>query len=134
MKKGIISFLTGFFCVGIITAQEKTAIEPSGNIITKDVSVKPFDAIRAEGLYELVISQGASESVKIEADDNLQSMFEVKNEGSTLVIDMPDLKDNNINFKNKDDHQSLKLKVYVSCKNLKRLDVAVIGNVHSETA
>jgi Putative auto-transporter adhesin, head GIN domain len=133
MKKGMVLSLLGLFCAAIVTAQEKKTIEPSGHIITKDVSVKSFDAIRAKGLYELILSQGNGESVKIEADDNLIDLFSVTNEGSTLVIDMPELKDKNINFKNKDDHQSLKLKVYVNCKNLKSLDVGVIGNVHSET-
>lgn len=134
MKKAIVYSLCGLFCVALASAQEKTTIEPSGHIITKEVSVKPFDAIRAAGLYELILSQGNTESVKIEADDNVQNMFTVRNEGSTLVIDMPELKNKNVNFNHKNEHQSLKWKVYVSCKNLKNLDVAVIGNVRSETA
>ena len=88
-----------FSCLAV-TAQDHKTIEPSGNIVTKDVSVKPFDAIRAKGLYELILSQGNTESVKIEADDNIQNLFSVSNEGSTLVIDMPELRDKNINFKN----------------------------------
>src|SRR5436190_9212472 len=117
MKKAIVSSLCGLFCVVIAAAQEKTTIEPSGHIITKDVSVKPFDAIRASGLYELILSQGNTESVKIEADDNLQTMFVVTNEGNTLVIDMPELKNKNVNFEDKHEHKGLKWKVYVSCKN-----------------
>lgn len=134
MKKIFATALLCFCCFILVVAQEKTTIVPSGNIITKEVSVKPFDAIRAEGLYELIITQGNTESVKIEADDNLQNMFEVKDEGNTLVIDMPDMKDKHIDFKDKDEHKSLKWKVYVSCKNLKSIDVGVIGNVRSETA
>lgn len=116
-------------------AQEKITIEPSGKIITKEVNVQAFDAIEAKGLYELVLSQGDRESVKIEADDNLMDFFSVKNNGSTLEIDMPKLKDKNIDFKDSDDRKSksLKLKVYVTFKKLKSLHVAVIGNVRSET-
>ncbi|HEY6977457.1 MAG TPA: head GIN domain-containing protein [Chitinophagaceae bacterium] len=130
MKK-MIPVLSMFICATAI-AQERVNIEPSGNIITKDISVQPFDAIKASGLYELVLSQGDKESVKIEADDNLQSLFSVSNSGSTLVVDMPKLKDQNINFKNKDD-ESLKLKVYVTFKKLKSIDVGVVGNVRSAT-
>lgn len=116
----------------VINAQDKKTIEPSGKIITKEVSIAAFDAIKAEGLYELILTQGDKESVKIEADDNLMDLFSVKNNGNTLEIKMPELKDKSINFKDKDDKHSLKLKVYVQFKQLKSLDVAVIGNVRSD--
>lgn len=112
------------------TAQKNETIEPSGNIITKEISVKPFDAIRAQGLYELILTQGDKESVKIEADDNLQDLFSVSNDGSTLVIDMPKLKNENIHFNDKKDLHQLRLKVYVTFTKIKNLDVGVIGTVH----
>src|SRR5437763_1127699 len=102
MKK-MISFLSMLVCTIAAISQERASVEPSGNIITKDVAVQPFDAIRANGLYELVLSQGDKESVKIEADDNLQPLFSVSNSGNTLVMDMPQLKDQDIHFKNKND-------------------------------
>ena len=134
MKKTLMALLPITLFVLPAIAQEKIRIEPSGNIITKDISVQSFDAIKAEGLYELILTQSDKESVKIEADDNLMDFFSVKNNGSTLEISMPNLKDKNIDFKNRDDKRSLKLKVYVSFKKLSSLDVAVIGNVHSEIA
>jgi len=134
MKKIIMALLPATLFFLSAGAQEKTRIEPSGNIITKDVAVQTFDAIKAEGLYELILTQDDKESVKIEADDNLIDLFSVKNNGSTLEITMPKLKDKNIEFGNKDKKKSLKLKVYVSFKKLNSLDIAVIGNVHSETA
>jgi hypothetical protein len=131
MKK-MTSLLSMLICATTLMAQERVNIEPSGNIITKDISVRPFDAIKASGLYELVLSQGDKESVKIEADDNLQPLFSVSNNGSTLVVDMPKLKDQDIHYKDKNDH-SLKLKVYVTFKKLKSMDVGVVGNVRSAT-
>src|SRR6266496_1708149 len=78
-----------------VTAQEnkdwdkdRVTVEPSGNIITKDVKVSSFDQLDANGVFSLLLTQGNKEEVKIEADDNLQQYFEVKNEGSTLVIAM----------------------------------------------
>ena len=132
--KPVIFFLLILICSVRLMAQEHTRIEPSGNIVTREVSIQPFDAIQAKGLYELVLSQGDKESVKIEADDNLQSFFSVSNNGSTLIIDMPKLKDRNIDFKDKSEKQGLKLKVYVSFKKLKSLDVGVVGNIHSATS
>src|SRR5438105_621029 len=112
MKRIFWSFTLVLFYSVTIMAQQRESIEPSGNIITKDVSVQPFDAIEAKGLYELILSQGDKEAVKIEADDNLMYLFSVSNNGSTLVIDMPKLKDQNINIKNKEENKSLRLKVY----------------------
>jgi len=130
MKK-IISFTFLLFSSAIILAQKGETIVPSGNIITKDVTVKPFDAIDAKGLYELILTQGDKESVKIEADDNLQELFSVSNDDNTLVIDMPKLRDKNINFNDKKEDHELHLKVYVTFKKIKSLDVGVIGSVRS---
>jgi len=131
--KRIIPFMFLFFSAAAI-AQDHESIEPSGNVITKDVNVKPFDAIQAKGLYELVLTQSDKESVKIEADDNLQDLFSVTNKGNTLVIDMPKLRDKNINFNDKKDDHKMHLKVYVTFKKINQLDVGVIGSVRSTAA
>ena len=130
MKK-IIFFLLVLPYTKTVIAQERVNLEPSGNIVTKEMSVQSFDAIKASGLYELILSQGDKESVKIEADDNLQNLFSVSNTGSALIIDMPKLKDQNINFENKKGDKTMRLKVYVTFKKLKSLDVGVVGNVRS---
>lgn len=102
---------------------DRKKIEGSGNVVTKDVAVKSFDELSASGIYSLQLVQGSSESVKIEADDNLQELFEVKNEGSKLVIGMK--KDVNIQTKGK-------LKVYVTFRKLKNMDLNMVGNVSSD--
>ena len=67
---------------------DKDRIEGSGNVITKEISVKSFDELNASGVFNLLLSQGDKESLKIEADDNLMDLFIVENEGSTLKIKM----------------------------------------------
>ena len=69
------------------------------------------------------LSQGNKEEVKIEADDNLQELFEVKNEGSKLTINMK--KDVNFNSKKK-------MKVYITFKKLQSMDLKTVGDVSSE--
>lgn len=80
---------------------DKERIEGSGNVITKDITVKSFDALTANGVFNLQLSQGDKEAVKIEAEDNLMDLFIVENEGSTLTIKMK--KDVNINTKKEND-------------------------------
>lgn len=133
MKKISITFLLIAAAITVVSAQKETIV-PSGNIVTKEVTVQPFTGIKADGLYELILAVGNKEDVKIEADDNLQKLFSVKNDGNTLVISMPDLKDDNINIKNGKDKKELHLKVYVTYTKLNSLDIAVIGSVHATSS
>ena len=106
--------------------KDRRKIEGSGNVITKDVSVQPFDQLDVSGVFSLLLMQGIKEEVKIEADDNLQELFEVKNEGSKLIISMK----KDVNFHSKGDKN--KMKVYITFKKLKSMNLKTVGNVLSE--
>ncbi len=106
-------------------AQKQKTLEGNGKIVTRDVAVSSFDVLKASGVYELRLLQGNTESVKIEADENLQEYFNVKNEGSKLVIDMEKLKNVNLKMKHK-------LRVYVSFKKLRQMELNTVGDVASE--
>jgi Protein of unknown function (DUF2807). len=103
--------------------KDETRIQGSGNVITKDVAVQPFDQLQASGIFSLVLTQGAKEAVKIKAEDNLQQLFEVKNEGNKLIVSMK--KDSRFNSKEK-------MTVYITFKNLKTMDLKMVGNVSSD--
>lgn len=102
---------------------DKDRIEGSGNVVTREVSVKSFDELQASGIFELKLSQGNKEQLKIEAEDNLQDLFEVKNEGSKLIVSMK--KDSHFNSKKK-------MVVYISFKTLKNLDLSMVGGTASD--
>jgi hypothetical protein len=103
--------------------KDKKRIEGSGNVITKEVTVQSFDELTANGVFSVLLTQGNKEQVKIEADDNLQDLFEVKNDGSKLIIGMK--KDVNFNSKKK-------IKVYVTFKKLKNMELNMVGNISSD--
>ena len=102
---------------------DKDRIEGSGNVITKDFPVKSFDELNASGVFNLKLSQGDKESLRIEADDNLMDLFIVENEGSTLKIKMK---------KNSNFNSEKSLKVYVTFKTLKSMDLGMVGGTSSE--
>src|SRR5215213_6448150 len=106
-------------------ANDRETIEGNGKLVTKDVAVKSFDELKANGVYELKLTQGDKETVRIEADENLQEYFTVTNEGSRLIINTEKLKDKNLKGK-------VKMKVYVTFKKLKSLEVGTVGSVQSE--
>jgi Putative auto-transporter adhesin, head GIN domain len=129
MRKNLFLMLaiiaTGFSTMGQKNDKydDKDRIEGSGNVITKDFTVKSFDELSANGVFNLQLSQGDKESVKIEADDNLMDLFTVENEGSTLKISMK--KNSNFNSKKH-------LKVYVTFKTLKSMNLGMVGGTSSD--
>ena len=126
MKKIFLGIAAGLF-ITTAFAQDwnEDVIEGNGKMVTRDVPVKSFDVLKASGMYELKLSQGATESVKIEADENLQEYFTVKNEGNKLVINMEKMNKKNIRIKNK-------MRVYITFKKLKELELHTMGKVASE--
>jgi hypothetical protein len=125
MRTLIIASALLSITAGTACAQENEGVTGNGKIVTADVPVKSFDVLKASGVYELKLQQGDKESVKIEADENLQALFHVRNEGSSLIIEMGKTK--NLHLK-KGNH----LTVYVTFKTLKSLDLNMVGNVRSQ--
>lgn len=127
----LFTVLTVFICSSALQAQDekktkmsdKPKIEGSGNVVTREVAVQSFDELNISGVFSVLLTQGGKEGVKIEADDNLQDLFEVKNEGSKLTISMK----KDVNFSSKKN-----LKVYVSFRKLKNMDLKTVGDVSSE--
>ena len=125
MKKILFLLALALVLSSANAQSDKEVIEGNGKSITKEVAVKSFDELKANGVYELLLTQGDKESVKIEADENLQQYFTVSNEGSKLIINTEKLK--NVNLRGKG-----KMKVYVSFKKLTSMDIGTVGSVHSE--
>jgi hypothetical protein len=133
MKRMLLSFIgitaLSVFCIAqgkekdTQKDKEKIKVEGSGNVISKNVSVQPFDELDVSGVFHVQLSQGGKEEVKIEADDNLQQYFEVRNEGSRLIINMK--KDVNFSAKKK-------IKVHITFKNLTGMNLKTVGDVSSE--
>ncbi len=126
MRKIFLLALSALILNRASIAQEKQeTLEGNGKLVTRDVNVSPFDALKASGVYELKLSQGSKETVRIEADENLQDLFQVRNDGSKLIIDMKKLENKNLKTKNK-------MRVYVTFKKIKELELSTVGNVGSE--
>lgn len=123
-----VLFLAAFAFLATASFAQKNdreTVEGNGNLVTRDVPVSSFESLKASGVYELKLLQGDKETVKIEADENLQPYFNVRNEGNSLVIDMKEL--NNKNLKNKN-----KMRVFVTFRKLKELNISTVGSVNAD--
>ncbi len=126
MRKFLLVAATGLALSQASVAQQKQeTLEGNGNLVTREIPVSSFETLKASGVYELRLSQGSKETVKIEADENLQELFQVRNEGNTLVIDTKKMENKNLRSKNK-------MRVYVTFKKIKELELHTVGNVASE--
>jgi len=131
MKKTFFSLITGLLIMvspllSFGQKTEKQQIEGSGNVITKDIAVQSFSELKVSGLFSVYLVQGNTEAVKIEADDNFHPLFEVKNEGSKLIIKMQE----DVNIKTKKGSKGMK--VYVTFRNMKNMELNTVGNVSAE--
>ena len=61
-------------------------VRGSGNVVSENRPVSGFDAITLDGAGKLVITQGDSESLEIQAEDNLINELSSDVQGNTLVL------------------------------------------------
>jgi hypothetical protein len=62
-------------------------LDGNGQVTTLERKVSSFDAIKAGGAFEIILTRDSSESLLIEADENLMDLIRTEVRGSTLVIE-----------------------------------------------
>ena len=59
-------------------------VRGNGNLVMQERSVGNFRGVRSSGSFDVVISSGPTQSVRIEAEDNLQEYIEAVVEGDIV--------------------------------------------------
>jgi len=70
----------------ILSVTACNAIKGSGNLVTETRQVSSFDRIELSGPGKVIVSQGGSESLSIETDDNVLEHVKAEVEGRTLKL------------------------------------------------
>jgi len=91
----------------LLTAQ----VEKGNNVVKTEIrDLKGYTKVVAQGRFQLILSQGDEEGIRIETDENLINLFQTRMDGKTLfVIMMADVK------------KYKELNVYVSIKDIEQL-------------
>ncbi|MFB6453677.1 head GIN domain-containing protein [Chitinophaga sp. Hz27] len=97
-------------------------VKGSGVSKSEDRNVSGFSGISTSGIYDVVLTQGNAESVKLEADDNLLPYIETVVSGKTLQIKSK----NGVSIEPKS-----KITVYVTIKDLKAVSASGASKVTS---
>lgn len=112
MLKNKVIRLFAFFALALAVAPiaaNAQNIKGNGKVKTDVRQVGGFNRVVVQGLVELYLSQESTESVKIESEENLVSLFKTSVSDSTLYVFVPSVK------------KALKLNVTVAYKDLKQI-------------
>jgi hypothetical protein len=121
--KNLLFAITAFVTLSSFIGWE--TITGNGNMKKETRSASGYTGISLSGNMNVELAYGNSNSVIVEADENLLDYIETKVEGENLVIKTKD----KYNLKSRN-----KLRVYVSATKLTNLKVSGSGNINGNGA
>ncbi|MCX6248795.1 MAG: DUF2807 domain-containing protein [Bacteroidetes bacterium] len=116
---GIISIV--LFTMFLIVSCNLIGERGSGNVIRQERKVSSFNGIEVSGAFDVILTQGTSVSVFVEADDNLMDLIRTDVRGTTLVIE-----------NKKPIQHSKSLKVFITFTELKSVEMSGAVNIESQ--
>ena len=93
----------------------------SGNVIRQERKVATFNAIDVSGAFNIILAQGTTQSVIVEADDNLIDLIKTEVRDNILVIDTK-----------KPVFHPNAMKVFITFTDLKNVDVSGAVKIESQ--
>ena len=122
--KTTLYFFTLIVIISFATTACGQKVTGNGNVVKQDRPVEPFSAIEVGGVLTVYLEQGDTESLAVEADENLLDLIETENQGNTLVVRLK---------KGVELKKAKRKDVYITLRDLDRLDVGGVVNVESTT-
>jgi len=98
-----------------------SGIKGNGNVVKETREVSSFDGIKVGGAFNVYLTQSNTESLTIEADENLLKIIETRVRGNTLVISTKE----NI-------RGSEELNIFITFKDIDKLDISGACDLESE--
>lgn len=118
----LMAILTVSACNGGVNV-----IRGSGNVITEDRQVANFDRIALEGSGQVIVTQGGSESLTVETDDNVMEHVKTEVEGGTLTLGLVTGLPTGLNIQS-----TTRLIFYVGVDDLAGLSISGSGDIEGE--
>ena len=87
--RSLLAVLIGFSTL-FLSACGLNVVQGSGHVVTEQRSASDFNRVELAGSGEVVITQGAGESLAVEAEDNLLSHIGTEVRGHTLYLGIHD--------------------------------------------
>lgn len=125
--KNVKSYTIIFITIAALTlsACQFSIIRGSGHVITEKRAVSGFDAVSLSGTGDVTLTQGESESLEIEAEDNIIPHIVTEVKGSTLYI-YEDQRASRTSLQ-----PTRPIHFNLAIKNLKSFDLSGAGSIHA---
>lgn len=111
-------FLPVFIAISVSCVSCHPGVSGNGDVVTAERETGPFDRLEIAGIFNIFISQGPKESLRIEADENLHQLVETTLEEGKLFIGWKD----SLTLSHAE-----KLDLYVTVRDLNRLVITGVG-------
>ncbi len=116
----LIAILSMVLMTGCISIDFGNTVRGSGDVVTESRAASGFDEVSLRGIGTLILEQGETEGVEIEAEDNIIALIETKVVGNKLIVETKP----GYNLK-----PTRGINIYVSLINISAVDVAGSGDI-----
>jgi hypothetical protein len=123
----VLPLIVAIFTVSACNAR-LSVIQGSGNVITEERQVTNFDRIALEGSGDVIVTQGGSESLTVETDDNVMEYVKTEVEGGTLTIGLVSGLRTGVNIQS-----TTRLIFYVGVDDLTGVSISGSGEIEAKT-
>ena len=104
----------------ISTGDGANKVNGNGNVLTQDRQITSFDKIEIQGVFNVYLSQGDIESVKVETDENIQPLIITSVEDNVLKLKMRD---------STSIGKMKKINIYINVVHLSKLNTEGVGKL-----
>jgi hypothetical protein len=120
----LIALLVVAGCSGLsLPSPTMEVVRGSGNVITESRPVSGFSLVELAGVGDVIITQGDTESLTVEAEDNLMPYLISHVSGGRLILDKPD----NVNLENTEP-----IIFHITLTDLREVVISGAGTIASE--
>jgi hypothetical protein len=126
MKTLFINCALSFFFAVLLTGCNDTVSAPdttirgSGRVITESRTVDTSEGVTIKSIGEVYLTQSETQSVRIEADDNIMSSVSSESQNGILVVGLKN-----------GSYSNTTVRIYVSLKNIRFLSIEGAGNIEA---
>ena len=124
MKKVLFcSVVVSLFLTGCIFVSDNK-VRGNGDVTIEDRPVTSFDKIHVGGVFKIYLTQGDTEKVEVEIDENLQQYVNVYHKGNSLILDI----EKGVNW-----GKTTQNNVYITFKDIDQLKIEGVCSVLTRT-
>lgn len=95
----------------------------SGDLVTDERSISEFSKLSIHGVFNLYLSQGNKESLRIEANEQTMDEITIRNVGEQLIIELEE----DIEFFDRDE-----INIYLTITDIDSFEFEGVGNIKTE--